>query len=502
VRLGTWLLRVGLAFLLVVGALAGAFVSLRADSPSIDRFALGTVAVRVTPAKQGEIDAYAPLVDWGARVRPFRSPLEVRLEFRALDRKATLASLRSGDAAVRNVTAARRDLDAVVRSGMRRAALVGGLGALAGGLLAGALAGAVMRRRSWLAHGAFAGAAVSIAAIGAAALDLSHADARAFREPVFYARGDELPELLAFSEQLLTAGERYTESYDAALKSLANVIAVGRRAPSAEPVTGTAIVASDLHSNRLVLSALGRFARGKTLYFVGDFTELGTRVELGIAGEIAAAGGRVVAVSGNHDSASFMRALAAAGATVLTREGVLQADGTSDGSPVVEVDGLAVAGWDDSLESKGGLGEHRLTVAGERLATQMSDITAWFDRLPRRPDIVLVHRHALAHALLEHLAHDEDGEPVVVLTGHDHEQHYDRAGPHVLIDGGTVGAGGPFAVGVAPAGFAQLHLDARGGLVAVDLIEIEPLHGEASARRIALDAEPTIPLIPEDAAGR
>ena len=154
-----------LAVLLVAGAVAGAVVALRAASETVEPFALGTVAVQVTPAREGEVDAYAPLVDWGATVHPFRSPLSVGLEFRALDRQAALASLRSGDAAAANVRTVRRDLDGVVRQAMARAAVVGGLGAVAGGLLAGALVAAVTRRRRWLAHGAFAGVFFALAGI-------------------------------------------------------------------------------------------------------------------------------------------------------------------------------------------------------------------------------------------------------------------------------------------------------------------------------------------------
>jgi len=475
----------GLAFVLVGGAVAGGVLGLRTASASVEPFSLGTVRVQVVPAWQGEIDVYAPVVDWGARVRPFRSPLAVDLELRALDRDAALASLRSGAAASKGARSVRRDLDAVVRGAFVRAALAGGLGALAGGLLAGAVVGAVARRRRWLAHGAFAGAAVALAATGAIALDLRHAEAAAFREPEFYARGAELPELLAFSEQILTAGERYTESYDTALRSLGNVLAVGSRLPEPTTDRAHAIVASDLHSNRLVLPALADYARERTLYFVGDFTQLGTRIERGIARQAATTGARVVAVSGNHDSRSFMEDLAGEGALVLTRDGRLAPDGSVDGDPVVEVDGFAVAGYDDPLESTGSLRDQRLNIEDELLGHEAERFVAWFDRLPQRPEIVLVHRHALAHALLDHLAEEPDEEPVLILTGHDHEQHYDEEGGSMIVDGGTVGAGGPLAVGEAAAGFAQIHLGEDGRLEALDLIEIEPLSGQATARRVA-----------------
>jgi hypothetical protein len=182
-----------------------------------------------------------------------------------------------------------------------------------------------------------------------------------------------------------------------------------------------------------------------------------------------------------------MRSLAVEGALVLTRDGQLAADGTIGPEPVVDVEGLAVAGWDDALEGRGPLGERRLDLEPAILLDQAELLTAWFDGLEPRPDVVLVHRHALAHALLEHLLADPEEAPVLVLTGHDHEQHVHQEGVHMIVDGGTVGAGGPFEVGERPAGFAQLHLDTAGRLEALDLIEIEPLSGEASARRIAVD---------------
>jgi hypothetical protein len=58
----------------------------------------------------------------------------------------------------------------------------------------------------------------------------------------------------------------------------------------------------------------------------------------------------------------------------------------------------------------------------------------------------------------------------------------------VLVDGGTVGAGGPFAIGVQSVGFAEVHLTGVGDARAVDLIAVEPLSGNARASRTALGA--------------
>ena len=167
-------------------------------------------------------------------------------------------------------------------------------------------------------------------------------------------------------------------------------------------------------------------------------------------------------------------------------------DGSTDGQPVVSVDGLRVAGFEDPQErAHGGLAS-RIELHEETLADAEERFLAWFEALPERPDVVLVHRHSLAHSLLDLLATDEGA--VLILTGHDHEQHVDQRGEHVLVDGGTLGAGGAFGIGEEHAGFIQLHLDADNNLRAADLIEVEPVSGGASARRLVFDPrEPETP---------
>ena len=79
-------------FLCVALALAGSVVALRAVAPSSSAVTLGTVDVKVVPARSGEVDVYVPVVDWGVRAEPFSAPLAVELEFRSLDRDAALAA--------------------------------------------------------------------------------------------------------------------------------------------------------------------------------------------------------------------------------------------------------------------------------------------------------------------------------------------------------------------------------------------------------------------------
>src|SRR6266508_2002370 len=419
---------------------AGSVVAVRAAGPAVTTFTLGTVVTRMGLAASGRFDVYVPIVDWGVRARPYGAPLAVDLQFRSLDRDAALAAVRSGPAAQRNVRLLENELRGSVNAGFRRAGL-----------------------------------ATSVTAVVLAGLALVTADWNALRQPTFYAHGSELPQLLSFSDQILPAGETYTDSYDRAVEGLENLISATER-PRSAPAVKTVVLASDLHSNGYVLPVLAQYSEGRPVFFVGDFAELGTKLEEGVVPEVARLGEPVVAVSGNHDSGALMRALAREGVIVLGRS-----------SGVVDIDGMAVAGFEDPLQREGGVAGHLLKLRTGAKVTAQEELIAWFDGLARRPQIVLVHQHGLAHALLDHVAAQKGVPPVLILTGHDHRQHIDQRGDDILADGGTVGAGGPFAIGESPAGFALLHLTGTNRLQSVDLVQVEPLSGEGSARRVVFD---------------
>ena len=481
------LLRTAACVLLCVAlALVGSVVALRAAAPESRTVTLGTVDVHVVPARSGEVDVYVPVVDWGVRAEPYTAPIAVELEFRSLDRNAALTALRSGGSADASLAGLEAELRDVVADGLRRAAAFALFGGLVGGLLGGAVI-AVFTRRRWLLLGPAAGLAVTFAAVALVGAGVSRFDYGALREPTFYAHGDELPRLLQFSERVLAAGEGYQDSYGDAVEGLTRLIAVaGERAEQPAQIDRAIVVASDLHSNSLVLPGLEGFTNGKPVFLVGDLTQRGSQYEAGIVPGIARLGAPVVAVSGNHDSRPLMLAAARSGVVVLTRSGMLRADGTTSGDPVVSVAGLRVAGWDDPQESATGTFEgHLLELKEQALLDAEQQFLDWFDSLPERPDVVLVHRHGLAHALLDRLA-AEGGESVLVLTGHDHRQHVESEGGSVIIDGGTVGAGGAFGVGEQMSGFALVHLDENEQARAVDLVEVEPESGSASAHRVVL----------------
>ena len=468
--------------------LAGGVVALRAAAPESRAVSLGTVDVKVVPARSGEVDVYVPVVDWGVRAEPYRAPLAVELEFRSLDRDAALAALRTGGSADASLVGMESELHDAVAETLRRAAGLALVGGLVGGLLGGALIGVFSRRR-WLLLGPAAGLSATLAAVALTGAGVSRFDYGALREPTFYAHGDELPRLLEFSQRVLAAGNGYDDSYGDAVEGLTRLIAVaGERSGQPVQIDRAVVVASDLHSNSLVLPALEGFTGGKPVFLVGDLTQRGSAYETAIVPGVARLGSPVVAVSGNHDSRPLMLAAARRGVIVLTRSGRLLDDGTTDGEPVASVAGLRVAGFDDPAESATGTFQGRLLELKERsLVDARQQFLDWFETLPERPDVVLVHRYSFARALLDRLA-EEGGEPVLVLTGHDHVQRVEDEAAGVLVDGGSVGAGGAFGVGEESSGFALVHLGADDRARAVDLVEVEPESGSASAHRVVLAA--------------
>jgi hypothetical protein len=203
-------------------------------------------------------------------------------------------------------------------------------------------------------------------------------------------------------------------------------------------------------------------------------------------------------VSGNHDSRVLMRRLADRGVTVLTERGVLRADGRVVGPPVIRFAGLRVAGMADPLEWTGSRPDdpERIFSFSERAdgpaefqAAQKRAVT-WFNGLPERPDVVMIHQNGIAQALARALHADGYDQPLAIVTGHDHKQHVDRHGSVTVVDGGTAGAGGILAVGSQPIGVAQLHFAAREPrLRAVDLVRAEPFSGSAQAERVVIEPQ-------------
>ena len=354
-------------------------------------------------------------------------------------------------------------------------------------------------RRPWLAVRAGVATTLSGAAIGAASVAVAGStfDAEAFEEPRFYARGSELLQLLDTAAKAEQTAQRYRTKVQGSLQTFSSLLAEGRVGmdtfAEVDEERG-ALLASDLHANTLVVEPLQALAGGQPVFFVGDFGHEGNEGEARlIAPALGRLGPRVVAVSGNHDSARLMRDLVAAGVTVLTADGRLRPDGSSIGPPIIDVAGLRVAGFPDPLEWAGDDPADRRRVFGlgqrpdpERARRDAEDsLVRWFDGLPERPDVVLVHQNGLAQHLAAAL-HARGGQgTLTILTGHDHRQHVTRHGDVVVVDAGSVGAGGVLGVTDERVAVGALRFDADApALDAVDLIEVDPLSGAGQAERV------------------
>lgn len=452
--------------------LGGMAAALLAASAQVQRTAFGTLETSVRPDLDGHVVVYVPLVDWRVELLEHDAPATVRIELRGIDRERAGEGLSSADAATRSLDELRRESEVVIERAVRRAVVVASIGGMLGALCAGGLIAALLLRRRWLLVAPLFGAAAVAMVLVPSIRAMQEVGSRRIDVVAAGGHARELPIVLRFAQQLLDVGDEYEEHYATALRSISNL---ARFSNQGGPADETAIVISDLHANVFVLDALERFAGDSTVFAAGDFVTVGARVEELTAARVADIGGRLVAVSGNHDNPRYMRSLARHGALVLDAD-----------QPTATVDGLLVAGYPDPLErDDDSRGEHRLRVYGDAYERQQEAFVAWWDQLDERPDVVLVHQHGFAHRLLEHLAEERDQRPLVVLTGHDHEPHVHDAGAHAIIDAGTVGAGGIVAIGEQDASFARLEL--RGGqLSAVDLISVEPLTGRATSSRTVL----------------
>jgi predicted phosphodiesterase len=472
------------AALVVLGTLAG----WRLAGPVTTETAIGRVSLEINPSLSGDATAFVPLADWGFRADAFDAPFEVSAELRSLDRRA-LGRAAEGDLSV--LTATEDDLSGALREVALRAT-AWGLGAAAVLLVLATMLWRRLRPRwALLALGA------GVAALGAGATALAAQasfDARAFESPTYFARGAELQRILEIAED-----ERVSSEYGSTFASvLRSVSAVLTDAPAGEVATRDLYVASDLHGNALVVGPLSDLVGDAPLLLAGDFGQRGGEAEsAALAPRVAALGTRVVAVSGNHDSSELMRRLDAEGVTVLEADGPLGAEGEEADEPVIDVDGLTVAGFPDPLQWRGAGDPPSRPVTFDDLddpeqafGDATEDLVEWFDALPERPDVVVVHQNALAQALaLELHERGDDTVPLTIVTGHDHRQHVERYGGIVVVDGGSVGAGGVFDAGRAPIGLARLHFEPVGSaLGSVDLIAVEPFSGQAQASKVVINS--------------
>jgi predicted phosphodiesterase len=421
-----------------------------------------------------------PLVDWGVRFEDaIRLPVRLQVDLRTVDR----------DTAARVATGAQFDLDSIraeARDGiaayLRALIAIAVASAAALGLL---VAFAVRHRTAPRLRFTTAAALITAVAVGIALVVLLPPRGR-IDEPQYYAFGADIPRALEAVEAAQLSTTALDQELDAQLVGLARLVT---RPAERVPLTDRphVTIASDLHNNVLAMPILERATDRGPLLFPGDLTDRGSPLEARLVNRVVDLGHPLVFVSGNHDSDSLQRDLARRGAIVLTERGRLHGDG-SYGDVIVNVDGLRVAGYGDPFQRRAAEGfRDRFSPP----TPAMKDaFTAWLRPLIGRVDVVMVHAPELIEHALAALGDDPPPRPLVFVVGHTHAPAIDRRPGVSVINGGSVGAGGPSNLtDRTNIGIARLiyTVEPRFQPLAADLIAIDPGSGSATARRERLD---------------
>jgi len=461
-------------FAVVVLATLAGVVGAAAIYRSDRQISVGTVRISVEPGHRGALDIYVPLVDWGARFPGVRLPARLRIEARTVDSRA-VARVASGRF---DVVRLRREARDQVAAYLRRLVVICLLAGLAtGALVSLAVRGAAgMRLRTLLAVGG------GTALLAAAAVALLMPPRGSLANPEYYANGSQIPVALRVAEGATNSAQALEQDLDDQLVGLARLLSIPNErfgSPSLPRLT----LASDLHNNVIALPALRRAAAGGPLFFAGDLTDSGLPLEEQLTRSIVQEGNPFVFVSGNHDSDTLSRALARDGAIVLTQRGRLLPGG-GHGPVVVNVAGLRVAGYSDPFERRRSQGYRALREPVPTQA-QKAAFRQWLVRLLGRIDVAMVHEPALAETAIDSLVAAPPDAPLVLLTGHTHEQDVRDLTRLTILNGGTIGGGGAAnAKENQPYGLAVMTYDKRPFRpLAVDLVRINPRDGAANAER-------------------
>jgi predicted phosphodiesterase len=468
--------------LVIVTTLAAGVVAMSAFS--IDRsLSAGTISLSIDPGHRGALDLYVPVVDWGARFPVVRLPVRLKAEVRSVNREA-VARLAGGQAV--DVTQVRNEARDAVAAFIRELIAV----VLAAELAIGLLVAFAVRARTGPRLRIVVPAAVGTALVSVVLLVVLLPPRGAVDHPVYYAHGPDIPRALQAIEDANASSKVLDEELNAQLVGVARLVeAPARRRPLAALPKFT--LASDMHNNLLAFPALNAAATGGPLFFPGDLTDSGSPIEARLVRQVVKDGNPFVFVTGNHDSDVLMRQLATSGAVVLTQDGQLLANGKL-GPLIANVRGLRVAGYSDPFMRLRARHYQRPGNPHPTVAQQAA-FAAWLRPLVGRIDLVMVHEPTLAAQAIDELRAHPPRSPLVFLVGHTHVPSIAVYTNLTILNGGTIGAGGPTNLtDKSNLGLARViySLKPRFAPLAADLVEIDPDTGSATAQRRRLDVKP------------
>lgn len=449
------------------------FAGLRLAGTSEHHTDLGGISVGVKPALEGRAEFYAPITDWGVKAHLWVAPVKVRIEPRGLDRDALIS-----------ISTNRGEVLHRTEHQIKKAVFLSSLQALGWILLVALLSiplgiwlcKRLQIRARWSVLPGGLALLSSFTVLGLAWVSF---DPGAVRKPTYWAKGDELPQLLSFANDAGQAKASYQGSVQKGIQQLASILS-GK--PAGLQTKDQYWLMSDLHNNVLTLNVVRKLIDHRPVFFAGDFAHEGTPAEQSLlVPSFKGLGNPLIAVSGNHDSLPLMQALAKSGAMVLTQTGRLLADGSTDGNPIYHLGQLKIMGFQDPLQAQSAEQNNREFSISPSEKDKLG--REWAKLVRRyRPDVVMVHQSGIADAMASHLS----DLPLTILTGHDHMQHVARYGQAVVVDAGTVGAGGLLGAGRQYMGLGRVFLNGK-SLQAVDLLRLEPIRGSGQAQRILLD---------------
>ena len=472
--------RTAVALLLVVFVTLAAGV-IAMGTYSADRsLSVGTISLSVDSFHRGALDLYVPIVDWGVRFPVVRLPVRLKAEVRAVNREA-VARLAGGQPV--DVNAVRHEARDGLASFIRELVVIVLLAELAIGILAAF----AVRARTGPRLRLTLPVAIATAVMGALLVTFLLPPRGQIAHPEYYAHGPEVPKALQAIEQANSSSQVLDEELNAQLVGVARLVqGPARRRPLNTVPRFT--LASDLHNNLLALPALDTAAGGGPLFFPGDLTDSGSPFETRLVRRVVHDGNPFVFVTGNHDSDVLMRQLAAAGGIVLTQDGRLLSDGKF-GPKVVKVAGLRVAGYSDPY-MRFRARHYQASGNPDPTPRQQNEFWRWLRPLVGKIDIVMVHEPALAKRALDELRRKPPADPLLFLVGHTHKTQLDRYPNVTVVNGGTIGAGGPTNfTDASNLSLARVLYSVRPSFtpLAVDLVSIDPGTGSATAERTRLD---------------
>jgi predicted phosphodiesterase len=464
----------------VAATLAGGYLALVSFRQEKE-LSVGSIRLSVSPGHKGALDVYVPLVDWGARFEAIRLPARLRVDLRTVDRGALEKVAQGAPLDVGTVRDEARD---AIAAFLRALIAVVCLAGFALGVLT---AFAVRHHHSPRLRWTIAASAATAVAVGVALVVLLPPRGE-IAKPQYYAYGADIPRALDAAATVQRSARALEQELDAQLVGLARLVTQPANRPAIEGRPRITI-ASDLHNNVLALPILERAAGGGPVFFPGDLSDRGSPLENQLLARITRTGKPFVFVTGNHDSDSTALRLARDRAVVLTERGRLKPGG-SYGPVVTDVAGLRVAGYGDPYQRLAA-DDFADRFQPEPTAAQVQAFSRWFETIEDDVDVVLVHQPALIADTLASLRESPPDRPLLFVVGHTHSADLFHEGQLTVVNGGSLGAGGTGNLADAPTrlGLARLSYDTTAGFepLAVDLVEIDPGDGNATARRERLD---------------